>query len=243
MIGKFTEWLVESKPEKLEQVAQAGRDLAAAYRMIKGAVEGVVEGGRELRAWIDETFPEVGKMIDKFADWAGEIGLLKGAAILLAAVLGKALILSVIGLIAPLTALIALMVANPVIAGATAIAGAAILIYKNWDGIVKYFEDIWTGIKNAFDFEWLNKAADLVGGIFGGGGAAAPAPSAAGGAPSLFAPSASGGGGEAGGEARAGKAEITVDFRNMPRGTRTETRAGAGTHLDVSTGFAMQAAM
>ena len=55
--------------------------------------------------------------------------------------------------------------------------------------------------------------------------------------PSLFAPSAA-----AGGDARGGKAEITVDFKNMPRGTRTEIR-NLGTNLDVNTGFAMQTAM
>ena len=96
MIGKLTEWLVDLKPEILEQMAQAGRDLAAVYRMIKDAIGGIVEGGRDLHAWIDETFPEVGKMIDKFAAWAGKIGLVKGAAILLTVVLGRVLLVAIV---------------------------------------------------------------------------------------------------------------------------------------------------
>ena len=40
----------------------------------------------------------------------------------------------------------------------------------------------------------------------------------------------------------AGKANITVDFKNMPRGTRTETRADSDTDLEVTTGYAMQGA-
>ena len=252
VIGKFTEWMVENKPGLLEQMAQAGRDLASVYRMIKGAIEGVVEAGRDLRTWIDETFPEVGKMIDKFADWAGEIGLVKGAAILLVAFIGKGLIVAIIGLIAPLTALAALLIANPFVLLVAALAGGVYLIYDNWDGIVKYFEDIWKGIKDAFDWEWLNKAASAIEGIFGGGGAAAfkpaflgdtpSAPAAA--APSLFAPSAAFKPAFLGDTPSAGrsKASVTVDFRNMPRGTRTETRADSDTDLEVTTGYAMQGA-
>ena len=61
--------------------------------------------------------------------------------------------------------------------------------------------------------------------------------------PSLFAPSAAAGGrGSAIAGAREGNAHVTVDFRNMPRGTRTETRADSDTDLEVITGYAMQGA-
>ena len=98
---------------------------------------------------------------------------------------------------------------------------------------MKFFEDIWKGIKAAFDFGWLNDVASFFG--FGGGGADA------GGSPSMFAPSAAAGGG-GGGRRGAGNANITVDFRNMPRGIRTETRADSVTDLEVTTGYAMQGA-
>ena len=39
-----------------------------------------------------------------------------------------------------------------------------------------------------------------------------------------------------------GRAQVTVDFKNMPRGTRTETRGDADTDLEVNTGYAMQGA-
>ena len=41
---------------------------------------------------------------------------------------------------------------------------------------------------------------------------------------------------------RGGRAAVTVDFRNLPRGTRTETRADSDTDLEVITGYAMQGA-
>ena len=40
----------------------------------------------------------------------------------------------------------------------------------------------------------------------------------------------------------AANAHVTVDFTNMPRGTRTETRADSDTDLEVTTGYAMQGA-
>ena len=45
-----------------------------------------------------------------------------------------------------------------------------------------------------------------------------------------------------GGGAGGGKASVIVDFRNMPRGTRTETRADSDTDLEVMTGYAMPGA-
>lgn len=38
-----------------------------------------------------------------------------------------------------------------IIMGITALAGAAYLIYKNWDGIAKWFGDMWAGVKAFFD--------------------------------------------------------------------------------------------
>lgn len=38
-----------------------------------------------------------------------------------------------------------------VIAAVTAIAGAAYLIYENWDGISRWFSDLWDGCGKAFD--------------------------------------------------------------------------------------------
>ena len=73
-----------------------------------------------------------------------------------------------------------------------------------------------------------------MGGIFGGGGAGASA--------SLFAPSDAGKVGDLVSGGRGSKTEVIVDLRNLPRGTRTETRADSGVDLEVYTGFAMQGA-
>ena len=268
----------------------------------------VVASGRAFKEWIDEAAPPIGELIDKLAAWAKEFGVVKGAAVLLTAVLGRALLVAIVGLFKPLvmltiwiivagarmlwmsgvaivalvkaivgltittfpalvaavTSVSAALWANPavlialaIIAAMAVIAGTAILIYKNWDGIVKYFEDIWKGIKDAFDFEWLDKATRLMVGASGGpavyrGGATGESPdgreaSPHGAAtPSLFAPSDAGGGGDGGGGGTSyrgsSKASVTVDFRNMPRGTRTETRADSDTDLEVITGYAMQGA-
>ncbi|MDR2051143.1 MAG: hypothetical protein LBQ63_05155 [Deltaproteobacteria bacterium] len=41
------------------------------------------------------------------------------------------------------------------IAGIAAIGAAVYAIYKNWDGIVAYFQDLWQGVKDAFSSNWL----------------------------------------------------------------------------------------
>ena len=81
---------------------------------------------------------------------------------------------------AKMAALSVVLLANPiglVIAAVAALGAAAYLLYDNWDGVVKFFEDTWQGIKDAFDFEWLNNAGKLHrrdnrGRLGGGGGPA-----------------------------------------------------------------------
>ena len=262
--------------------------------------------------------------IGKLAKWAKEFGAVKAAAFLLAAFIGKGLILAIFGLIAPLTALAALLIANPFVLLVAALAGGAYLIYDNWGGIVKFFKDTWQSVKAAVgfaawiddvkgwgfnfyiamtdwwsgiatffrleldavkaavgfaawiddvrgwgldfyvamtdwwsgiatffrlewervkaavDFEWLNKVSSLIGGFFGGEGRPRRKAGGGGGSPSTgaFVPAFLGDSPAA----RGGNANIIVDFLNMPRGTRTETRADSDTDLEVNTGYAMQGA-
>ena len=64
------------------------------------------------------------------------------------------------------------IITSPIALAGILIAGAAWLIYDNWDGIVAFFENVWVGIKAAFPdtaafFEGLwDKAALAVPGIF-----------------------------------------------------------------------------
>ena len=76
------------------------------------------------------------------------------------------------------------------------------------------------------------------GDFFSGGDASAPQSS------SLFTPSASALSiaSSRGRQAHQARARIAVDFRNMPRGVRTETQADSDTDLEVRTGYAMQGA-
>lgn len=53
------------------------------------------------------------------------------------------------------------LIANPIGLAVAAIAGAAILIYKNWDSVGPWFNDLWGGIKNVF-----KGFVEFVGGVF-----------------------------------------------------------------------------
>ena len=44
---------------------------------------------------------------------------------------------------------------NPIIMAAAGIAIAVYAIYKNWDGIVSYFQNLWQGVKDAFSRNWV----------------------------------------------------------------------------------------
>ena len=132
----------------------------------------------------------------------------------------------------------------------------------------KWVSDLWGGMKAEFarleawfkDTFWFLSDANIMRLLgFGGAASAAPAPTApqGEGARTFAVPSLDvtrtpiptlGAQGEAvpGADRRrlrhGGRAQVTVDFRNMPRGTRTETRSDSDTDLEVNTGYAMQGA-
>lgn len=56
---------------------------------------------------------------------------------------------------------IALMIANPIGVAVAAIAGAAYLIYRNWDAVAPYFQRLWETVKKYF-----SGLVDFVAGIF-----------------------------------------------------------------------------
>lgn len=76
------------------------------------------------------------------------------------------------------------MLANPVVLIGTAIAGAALLIYKYWDPIKGFFVDLWGGIKNGATvaFDWIASKLSWIGDTYKkikawfGGSSNAPAP-------------------------------------------------------------------
>lgn len=152
----------------------------------------------------------------------------------------------------------AVLAANPVgvaIAAITALAAAAYLIYENWEPIAKFFDDLFGGIWQKFDalvgkiksgieaisngfaalkngfssitngnaLETMSKGYDV---LFGKKEQAAPAANTSG----LRNPAAA--------QTNKAEANVVVDFKNAPKGTRVESDVkGKGMNLGVDVGY------
>ena len=107
---------------------------------------------------VERFFTALGRLggaLQYVADLCGGWG---NALTMLAALLGRRLALSLGALIASVGQLGMALLATPVgwfLGIVAAIAGAAYLIYKNWDGIVAYFRGLWEGVQAAFERGWL----------------------------------------------------------------------------------------
>lgn len=107
---------------------------------------------------VERFFTALGRLggaLQYVADLCGGWG---NALTMLAALLGGRLALSLGALIASVGQLGMALLATPVgwfLGIVAAIAGAAYLIYKNWDGIVAYFRGLWEGVQAAFERGWL----------------------------------------------------------------------------------------
>ena len=139
--------------------------IAAAQRL--GVLRGVLGAVVVALGW--RLVAAVGSLVSPLARlvwWTGvatvRLGLLAAGAAWEA---GK----TVLGALGPAAALAAKGVrvlsmalrSNPIVAIALAIAGAAYLIYRHWDGIVAWVADLWAQVKAAFDLDaltqWLNQ--------------------------------------------------------------------------------------
>ena len=145
---KTREWIVENRREIVAKFKKAISDLSEMFAWTVEQVDELISTGARFVNWMRKTYEPADKMIGWLIDLGAELGWVKAAAIILSAWLGAKLIGAVVGLIAPLTSLIALMAANPVIALALALAGAAYLIYTNWDEIVDFFRRTWARIED-----------------------------------------------------------------------------------------------
>ena len=109
-------------------------------------------------ASVERFFTALGRLggaLQHVADLCGGWG---NALTMLAALLGGRLVLSLGALIASVGQLGMALLATPVgwfLGIVAAIAGAAYLIYKNWDGIETYFRGLWEGVQAAFERSWL----------------------------------------------------------------------------------------
>jgi len=160
------------------------------------------------------------------------------------------------------------MLMNPVgmfIAGITAVGAAAYLIYDNWEPIRDFFKNLLQGIVGFFEdaFDWILRKVtaviDKIGGAISwigrqlgivsseteaaagaanrvtAGGMAMNRGASADGNQTAAAPTNFGG---RGGSVNEAKANVTVDFRNAPQGTRVNSEVkGKGLKLGTDVGF------
>lgn len=164
-----------------------------------------------------------------------------------------------------------ILAANPigaVILAVTALAGAAYLIYDNWEPITKFFGDLWASIGKAFEdgVAWVSGLLDPLmarieqfknilatvrggaGGLFdmaksaiGLGPDPAAAPERRSGGPSLLATAARAGvAGGPGAPGPNGGVDVNVRFERAPAGMRvdTQSRGAASTEVEVGHSFA-----
>lgn len=75
----------------------------------------------------------------------------------------------------------AFLIGNPIVAGIMLLAGAAYLLWSNWEPIKQFFIDLWQGVKDAFAGAWayiepiVSKIAAATSGLRGFASGSAPA--------------------------------------------------------------------
>ena len=155
-IEAMKEWIVENRPEIVEKLTTAVSDLSSMFSWIAGRIRDAVGALKGLHEWMSANIPFYDETIGKLAEWAGELGIVRGAAILLAVFLGKALLGAIVGLFRPLVMLGLLVLTNPLILLAAAVAAAAFAIYHYWSDIAPWFARQWAAIKAAVPVgEWI----------------------------------------------------------------------------------------
>ena len=144
MITKFNEIMINNK----ELISQ---NLDKLFNSIGNSVGDVGQHMETLIGWIGD----LGANFNEFLKWAKWVGIvtvaITGLAIAMNALIGVFTVLN-------------LVLANPAILAVVAVVGAlaaaAYLVYKNWDGISAWFSDMWESIKTTFNigFEFVKTA-------------------------------------------------------------------------------------
>lgn len=144
MIDKFNEWMINNK----ELISQ---NLDKLFNSIGNSIGDVGQHMETLIGWIGD----LGANFSEFVKWAKWVGIAT------AAVTGLAVAMNaLIGVFTVLNIVLANPVILAVVAVVGALAGAAYLVYKNWDGISAWFSDMWESIKTTFNigFEFIKSA-------------------------------------------------------------------------------------
>lgn len=145
IVRSMTEWGAQNR----ELIKQKLTDVA----------ESIASGIRKL----GENLPGIIERVSSFVD---RIGGMKTVLIAAGLIITGPLLSAIVGLIGPLTmvattvttlvvpAIAAIgkaLLLNPIGLAATAIAGAAYLIYKNWEPIKEFFSNLWGSITESFE--------------------------------------------------------------------------------------------
>jgi len=227
------------------QLAIAATDFISKNR--DGITRWANEAGAAISRWIDgggiqRLADGFGKLVEfggKVVDFLGPMGL----AITAGAVAFGPLIASVISLGAALAPLMATF--GPFLLAAAGIAAAGFEIYKNWDDLIFIFKDWGNSLKWAVLDAWeaVRPIFDKLGGVFdffkgafrtgatllGFGESARPTLGAEGARPAAQT------------TVTQTEAKVSVDFNNLPRGTRV-TQASSSQPVDLSLGYSMAGA-
>ena len=191
---RFREWLVVNRGDIVAALKQALRDVIELFKDATQAVRDIIGWLADWRDRIAEAFPILGQLFDRLAEWVDRVGWVKIAIGGLVAGLSIGLLTAILGLFVPLAKLtVALGVtlvkslavaadafaslfgfikagklaflANPWVLAFTAIAGAAWLIYKNWETLSPKLSAVWDGVlAKVFD------VVDKIRGAFRGAG-------------------------------------------------------------------------
>lgn len=250
LISKLTDLIVKYRPQ-IEAFAQ---NFAAE---LPGRIEQITKFLGDLYDGIQPVIKAIGAMADVFG----------GANLVLAAV-GTMIAATVVPALMTLTtAFYGLGVAiltTPIgwIIGAIAIlAGAAYLIYDNWEGISGFFKELWGGVVETFDgviaylTSWdiagtlKRKIAGAVSAIQSvlpdwakdqlGIGGAVTVTTAGGGSPVGQRAAAIGQQAAAQAKGQPQEVMVRVDMNNLPSGTRVQTQGSKGAQFDTNLGYAM----
>lgn len=167
---QFSAWAVENREDVAKFADTAATKLEAALPVIGQVVEGMGKVSSQVGAVVSK----VAEMVGGWENFGVVVGaVLAGRTLASIASFGIAVgrlglsLLSVSGaaplVVGGIKAIGAALLANPIGLTVAAIAGSAVLIFKNWDKVGPWFGELWGGVRNTF-----KGASSFIGGVWRG---------------------------------------------------------------------------